>query len=90
MKLTKCKINGLNVSTIKYENGVLIAEAALDVDGALVGTFPLMVAPDKAVAKALTALITAIEKQFSVSLGDAASGEDQAEDDKPQPLFEGV
>lgn len=89
MKLTKCRINGLNVSTIRYEDGVLTAEAVLDIDGAIVGKFPLMVAPDKAVTKALSALITAIEKQCSVGLGDAAS-EEQSEEDKPQPLFDGV
>lgn len=89
MKLTKCRINGLNVSTIKYEDGILAAEAVLDIDGAVVGRFPLMVVADKAVTKAMGALITAIEKQFAAELGEATS-EEQTEEDRPQPLFEGV
>jgi len=90
MKLSKCKINGLSVSTLRLEEGVLIAETSLEVDGTVVGRFPALVNADKAVTKALSQLINAIEKQLAANLGASDSDQQQEDEDKPQPLFDGV
>lgn len=89
MKLSDCRINGLSVSNLRLEEGVLIAEATLDADGTIVGKFPVMVHADKAVTKHLSQLINAIEKQLSANLGTAET-EQNDDEEKPQPLFDGV
>lgn len=86
MKIDKCKIDELRVSTLHFDGNILRAEFVLLAAGSVVGGYPAVVASTPEVVKRLFSLLESVEKSAIATLGEV---EESIEDTEgPRPLFD--